>query len=142
MSKKKQEDNGRSHVCLSAKNRSVSPINPNNNYYININVVLCVRPQYTGWESGNDGFDNQQQVSQAVADYFFICPTNEWAMGMSDAGAKVYYYYFTHVSTTCIGFCPISIIDWNNGDNREETAVWWLGQFSAEQRVKDITSMI
>lgn len=55
--------------------------------------------QYTGWESGNDGYQNQQQVGQAVADHFFICPTNEWAMGMSDAGAKVYYYYFTHVST-------------------------------------------
>ena len=55
--------------------------------------------QYTGWESGNDGYQNQQQVSQAVADHFFICPTNEWAMGMADAGAKVYYYYFTHVST-------------------------------------------
>lgn len=55
--------------------------------------------QYTGWETGNDGYMNQQQVSKAVADHYFICPTNEWAMGMSESGAKVYYYYFTHVST-------------------------------------------
>lgn len=56
-------------------------------------------PQYTGWETGNDGYQNQQQVSKAVADHFFICPTNEWAMAMADSGAKVYYYYFTHVSS-------------------------------------------
>lgn len=64
-----------------------------------VHVLFLTHTQYTGWESGNDGYQNQQQVSQAVADHFFICPTNEWAMGMADSGAKVYYYYFTHVST-------------------------------------------
>lgn len=54
--------------------------------------------QYTGWEVGNDGYQNQQQVSKAVADHFFVCPTNEYAIGLAQSGARVFYYYFTHVS--------------------------------------------
>lgn len=54
--------------------------------------------QYTHWENINDGFKNQYQVGNAVGDHFFICPTNEYASGMSDRGASVMYYYFTHVS--------------------------------------------
>lgn len=67
--------------------------------------------QYTGWDSGNDGYQNQQQVSKAVADHFFICPTNEWAMGLADSGARVYYYYFTHVSwaVLCMRLVILSI---------------------------------
>lgn len=59
---------------------------------------------------------NQQQVSKAVADHYFICPTNEWAMGMSESGAKVYYYYFTHVSTIFNLYYQahaLQIIKWN-----------------------------
>ncbi|CAD7084335.1 unnamed protein product [Hermetia illucens] len=52
--------------------------------------------QYTGWESGNDGFQNQYQVGQAVGDHFFICPTNEYSQGLAEQGANIYYYYFTH----------------------------------------------
>lgn len=55
--------------------------------------------QYTGYETANDGYQNQQHVAKAVADHFFICPTNEFAIGLADRGANVYYYYFTHVST-------------------------------------------
>lgn len=54
--------------------------------------------QYTNWENINDGFQNQYQVGQAVGDHFFICPTNEYAAGMTAQGASVLYYYFTHVS--------------------------------------------
>lgn len=54
--------------------------------------------QYTGYETANDGYQNQQHVAKAVADHFFICPTNEFAIGLADRGANVYYYYFTHVS--------------------------------------------
>lgn len=54
--------------------------------------------QYTNWENINDGFKNQFEVGQAVGDHFFICPTNEYAAGMTDRGASVLYYYFTHVS--------------------------------------------
>ncbi len=54
--------------------------------------------QYTNWESVADGYQNQYQVGQAVGDHFFICPTNEYAQGMTERGASVKYYYFTHVS--------------------------------------------
>jgi acetylcholinesterase len=55
--------------------------------------------QYTGYETPNDGYQNQQHIAKAVADHFFICPTNEFAITLADRGAKVFYYYFTHVST-------------------------------------------
>ncbi|XP_055585984.1 acetylcholinesterase [Uranotaenia lowii] len=58
--------------------------------------------QYTGWESGNDGYQNQQQVGRAVGDHFFICPTNEFALGLTERGASVYYYYFTHRTSTSV----------------------------------------
>jgi acetylcholinesterase len=54
--------------------------------------------QYTGYETPNDGYQNQQHIAKAVADHFFICPTNEFAITLADRGAKVFYYYFTHVS--------------------------------------------
>lgn len=56
--------------------------------------------QYTEYEQSNDGYQNQQQIAKAVADHFFICPTNEFAIGLADRGANVYYYYFTHVSSS------------------------------------------
>lgn len=62
--------------------------------------------QYTNWENINDGFQNQYQVGQAVGDHFFICPTNEYAAGMTARGASVLYYYFTHVSTPTIIYVP------------------------------------
>lgn len=58
--------------------------------------------QYTGWESGNDGYQNQQQVGRSVGDHFFICPTNEFALGLTEQGASVYYYYFTHRTSTSL----------------------------------------
>lgn len=58
--------------------------------------------QYTNWENVNDGFQNQYQVSQAVGDHFFICPTNEYAAGMTARGASILYYYFTHRTSTSL----------------------------------------
>jgi Carboxylesterase family len=60
--------------------------------------------QYTGYETPNDGYQNQQHIAKAVADHFFICPTNEFAITLADRGAKVFYYYFTHVSTRKLSF--------------------------------------
>lgn len=68
-------------------------------YLLSLNkCVLLFFSQYTGYETANDGYQNQQHVAKAVADHFFICPTNEFAIGLADRGANVYYYYFTHVS--------------------------------------------
>ncbi|XP_070503332.1 acetylcholinesterase isoform X1 [Chironomus tepperi] len=58
--------------------------------------------QYTSYETANDDYQNQQQVAKAVADHFFICPTNEFAIGLADRGANVYYYYFTHRTSTSL----------------------------------------
>lgn len=62
-------------------------------------ITLLLSLQYTEYEQTNDGYQNQQQIAKAVADHFFICPTNDFAIGLADRGANVYYYYFTHVST-------------------------------------------
>lgn len=56
--------------------------------------------QYSGWEKKevDDKFSNQRLLSDVVADYFFVCPTNLFANIVSSRGARVYYYFFTHVS--------------------------------------------
>lgn len=54
--------------------------------------------QYTDWEHVNDGYLNQKMVGDVVGDYFFICPTNDFAELAAERGMKVYYYFFTHVS--------------------------------------------
>lgn len=46
----------------------------------------------------DDVYSNQKQLSDVVADYFFVCPTNLFANIVSSRGARVYYYFFTHVS--------------------------------------------
>lgn len=56
--------------------------------------------QYTDWEHVNDGYLNQKLIGEVVGDYFFVCPTNLFAQIAAERGIKVYYYYFTHVSTT------------------------------------------
>lgn len=55
--------------------------------------------QYTDWEHVNDGYLNQKMVGNVVGDYFFVCPMNEFAEMAAERGMKVYYYYFTHVSS-------------------------------------------
>lgn len=60
-------------------------------------TVSCLF-QYTDWEHVNDGYLNQKMVGDVVGDYFFICPTNDFAELAAERGMKVYYYYFTHVS--------------------------------------------
>lgn len=56
--------------------------------------------QYSGYEKKemDDVYSNQKQLSDVVADYFFVCPTNLFANIVSSRGARVYYYFFTHVS--------------------------------------------
>lgn len=62
--------------------------------------------QYSGWEKKDkdDIYTNQKQLSDVVADYFFVCPTNLFANIVSSRGARVYYYFFTHVM-----FCYYSV---------------------------------
>ncbi|XP_063980243.1 acetylcholinesterase-like [Diachasmimorpha longicaudata] len=56
--------------------------------------------QYTDWEQPKDGFRYQKAVADAVGDYFFICPSTHFAQLFADRGMKVYYYFFTHRSST------------------------------------------
>ncbi|XP_031333884.1 acetylcholinesterase-like [Photinus pyralis] len=58
--------------------------------------------QYTDWEHVNDGYLNQKMIADVVGDYFFICPTNYFAEAMAERGMKVYYYYFTHRTSTSL----------------------------------------
>ncbi|XP_077288584.1 acetylcholinesterase-like isoform X2 [Arctopsyche grandis] len=58
--------------------------------------------QYTNWEEISDGFLNQKMIADIVGDYFFICPTNHFAEVMSAAGLRVYYYFFTHRTSTSL----------------------------------------
>ena len=55
--------------------------------------------QYTDWENVTHVIRNQEMISEAVGDYFFICPTNLFAHTFASHGLKVYYYYFTQVSS-------------------------------------------
>lgn len=63
-------------------------------------LMISERLQYSGWEKKevDDPYSNQKQLSDVVADYFFVCPTNLFANIVSSNGARVYYYFFTHVS--------------------------------------------
>lgn len=58
--------------------------------------------QYTDWEHVNDGYLNQKMVGNVVGDYFFVCPMNEFAEMAAERGMKVYYYYFTHRTSTSL----------------------------------------
>ncbi|KAF7286246.1 hypothetical protein GWI33_006543 [Rhynchophorus ferrugineus] len=58
--------------------------------------------QYTNWEHVNDGYLNQKMVGNVVGDYFFICPMNDFAELAAERGMKVYYYYFTHRTSTSL----------------------------------------
>ncbi|XP_017769709.1 PREDICTED: acetylcholinesterase-like [Nicrophorus vespilloides] len=58
--------------------------------------------QYTDWEHINDGYLNQKMIGDVVGDYFFICPTNLFANVAADRGMKVYYYFFTHRTSTSL----------------------------------------
>ncbi|XP_044742596.1 acetylcholinesterase [Chrysoperla carnea] len=58
--------------------------------------------QYTDWENVNDGYLNQKMIGDVVGDYFFICPTNHFAQTFADHGIKVYYYFFTHRTSTSL----------------------------------------
>ncbi|XP_018327669.1 acetylcholinesterase [Agrilus planipennis] len=58
--------------------------------------------QYTDWEHVNDGYINQKMIGDVVGDYFFICPSNLFAESMAARGMKVYYYFFTHRTSTSL----------------------------------------
>ncbi|CAG7723514.1 unnamed protein product [Allacma fusca] len=56
--------------------------------------------QYTNWEDLTDTCKNTELVGDLVGDYFFICPSNAFAQAYAAHGNPVYYYYFTHRSST------------------------------------------
>uniref|UniRef100_A0A6P7GG35 Acetylcholinesterase-like n=1 Tax=Diabrotica virgifera virgifera TaxID=50390 RepID=A0A6P7GG35_DIAVI len=58
--------------------------------------------QYTNWEQVHDGYLNQKMIGDVVGDYFFVCPTNDFAELAAERGMKVYYYYFTHRTSTSL----------------------------------------
>nr|XP_023021546.1 acetylcholinesterase [Leptinotarsa decemlineata] len=58
--------------------------------------------QYTNWEHVHDGYLNQKMIGDVVGDYFFVCPTNNFAEVAADRGMKVFYYYFTHRTSTSL----------------------------------------
>ncbi|KAI8424413.1 hypothetical protein MSG28_002920 [Choristoneura fumiferana] len=58
--------------------------------------------QYTDWEEITDGYLNQKMIADIVGDYFFVCPTNYFAEVLADSGVDVYYYYFTHRTSTSL----------------------------------------
>lgn len=82
-------------TCSHTQSYFLTKIFPVHVSQFNVNFTFL---QYTSYENANDDYQNQQQVAKAVADHFFICPTNEFAIALADRGANVYYYYFTHVS--------------------------------------------
>ncbi|CAH0725322.1 unnamed protein product, partial [Brenthis ino] len=41
-------------------------------------------------------------IADVVGDYFFVCPTNYFAEILADSGVDVYYYYFTHRTSTSL----------------------------------------
>nr|ABB76665.1 acetylcholinesterase 2 [Cydia pomonella] len=58
--------------------------------------------QYTDWEEITDGYLNQKMIADIVSDYFFVCPTNYFAEVLAESGVDVYYYYFTHRTSTSL----------------------------------------
>ncbi|XP_029633054.1 acetylcholinesterase [Octopus sinensis] len=53
--------------------------------------------QYTNWENPDDKISNRNKLDQLVTDYNFLCQVNQLAEAYSNAGEKVYYYYFTQI---------------------------------------------
>ncbi|KAI5727565.1 hypothetical protein M8J77_003817 [Diaphorina citri] len=78
---------------------------PREKFLILVNQIFKVKPEseqaaaiiheYTDWENVMDEHLNQKLISDAVGDYFFICPTNHFAQTYASRGGKVYYYFFT-----------------------------------------------
>lgn len=60
-------------------------------------MTLSLLLQYTDWEHLADGYLNQKKIAEVVGDFFFICPTNQFAEHFAARGTKVYYYFFTQV---------------------------------------------
>uniref|UniRef100_A0A8D8LMI8 Acetylcholinesterase n=1 Tax=Cacopsylla melanoneura TaxID=428564 RepID=A0A8D8LMI8_9HEMI len=83
---------------------------PREKFLILVNQIFKVKPdsdqasaiihEYTDWENVMDEHMNQKLISDAVGDYFFICPTNHFAQTYASRGGKVYYYFFTQRTST------------------------------------------
>ncbi|KAI5698834.1 hypothetical protein M8J75_012523 [Diaphorina citri] len=83
---------------------------PREKFLILVNQIFKVKPEseqaaaiiheYTDWENVMDEHLNQKLISDAVGDYFFICPTNHFAQTYASRGGKVYYYFFTQRTST------------------------------------------
>ncbi|XP_043274489.1 acetylcholinesterase-like [Venturia canescens] len=56
--------------------------------------------QYTDWERAKDGYMYEEAIGDIVGDYFFICPSTQFAQLFADRGMKVYYYFFTQRTST------------------------------------------
>uniref|UniRef100_A0ABD2WDR1 Carboxylesterase type B domain-containing protein n=1 Tax=Trichogramma kaykai TaxID=54128 RepID=A0ABD2WDR1_9HYME len=60
-------------------------------------VTVGLRAYYTEWENIKDKYMYQRMIADIVGDYFFICPSIQFAQIWADRGLNVYYYFFTQV---------------------------------------------
>lgn len=56
--------------------------------------------EYTPWKNPDDQAMNRYQLDMAIGDFNFICPSVDFAMEYAKAGMNVYYYVFSHRSST------------------------------------------
>lgn len=56
--------------------------------------------EYMNWKVPTTAYQRQMSFDKMMGDYLFLCNVNEFAQYFSRHGGKVYYYYFTHRSTT------------------------------------------
>ena len=76
--------------------RSVQELNP---YWSNVGREAIVF-QYTDWLEPDDPIKNRDALDKMVGDYQFTCSVMELGHRFAETGNNVYYYYFTHRSST------------------------------------------
>ena len=70
-------------------NKTISPL-----------VLEAIRFQYTNWMDMENTRINIMALDAAVADYYFVCPVNQFAQLYSSVGENVYMYYLTQRYST------------------------------------------
>ncbi|OXA45888.1 Acetylcholinesterase [Folsomia candida] len=76
--------------------QSTRELNP----YLNNIARQAVIFEYTDWLNPHDPIKNRDHLDKMVGDKHFTCNVNELALRYAEAGNYVYYYYYTHRSTT------------------------------------------
>ncbi len=63
-------------------------------------VKKAILFEYTDWSLPGSAAKRQQGLDKMLGDYHFTCSVNEFAQHYTEHGGSVYYYYFTHRSST------------------------------------------